>query len=27
VRERAILRSRKIGQFQEGDDGDMEKQG
>jgi len=27
VRERAISRGRKIGQFQEGDDGDMEKRG
>jgi len=25
VRERAISRGRKIGQFQEGDDGDLEK--
>jgi len=27
VRERAISRGRKIGQFQEGDDGVMEKRG
>jgi len=27
VRERAISRERKIGQFQEGDDGDLEKRG
>jgi len=27
VRERAISRGRKIGQFQKGDDGDLEKKG